>query len=330
MSRANPVPGLINPQVAYAPGLRGWTRLRMGLIRRRLKGWRREVRLFLGKPLGLLGLASIGLFALFALGQPVLMATVWQDQIYDPELGYDIQIFLHPAAPSRTHLLGTDPLGRDVLSRLVYSTRTSFGVGLSAALVGSLLATTIGVSAAYFEGKLDTILMTLADAFILLPPAVVLLIVGLIFEMNGLQLGVIFGVFAGAGSLALLVKAQALSIKSKQFVEAGRVAGGGGWRLIRTHILPNLISLLSVNMMFIVTGSVLIEALMSFLHRTDLRTSWGMMIWLALEDNMSGFDLVDEWFVIVPPALAIMLFCGGFYLIGRTLDEVTNPRLRAR
>src|SRR3970282_1437636 len=195
MGRANSVPGLLNPQLAYQPGLRGWVRLRLGLIRTRLKGLRKGARLFLGKPLGLLGLASIGLFALFALGQPVLMATVWQDQIYDPELGYDIQIFLHPAAPSRTHLLGTDPLGRDVLSRLVYSTRTSFGVGLSAALVGSLLATTIGVSAAYFEGRVDTILMTLADAFILLPPAVVLLIVGLIFEMSWLQLGVIFGIF---------------------------------------------------------------------------------------------------------------------------------------
>lgn len=330
MGRANSVPGLLNPQLAYQPGLRGWVRLRLGLIRRRLKGWRRETRLFLSKPLGVLGLASIGLFAVFALAQPLLMATLWKDQIYDPELGYDIRIFPHPAAPSAKHWLGTDPLGRDVLSRLVYSTRTSFGVGLSAALVGSLIATTVGISAAYFEGKVDTVLMTLADAVILLPPAVVLLIVGLIFEMNWLQLGIIFGVFAGAGSLALLVKAQALSIKSKQFVEAGRVAGGGHWRLIRTHILPNLISLLSVNIMFIVTGSVLIEALTSFLHRTNLRISWGMMIWLALKDNMSGFDFLDEWFVIVPPALAIMLFCGGFYLVGRTLDEVTNPRLRAR
>jgi peptide/nickel transport system permease protein len=288
------------------------------------------VRLYLAKPLGVAGLVSVVLFGLAAIVYPLLMSTVWQGQVYDPELGYDIEIFPHPSPPSGKHLLGTDPMGRDVLSRLVYSTRTSFVVGINAALVGSVLATAIGVSAAYYGGALDTVLMTLADAFILLPPAVVLLVLGLLFEMNAWQLGAIFGVFAGAGSLALLVKAQAQSVKGKQFVEAGRVAGGGGWRLIRTHILPNLLSMLSVNVMFIVTGSVLIEALMSFLHRTNLRTSWGMMIWLALEDNMSGFDLVDEWFVIVPPALAIMLFCGGFYLIGRTLDEVTNPRLRAR
>src|SRR3970282_2976921 len=107
MGRANSVPGLLNPPLAHQPGLRGWVRLRLGLIRRRLKGWRKETRLFLSKPLGVLGLASIGLFALFALGQPLLMATVWKDQIYDPELGYDIRIFPHPAAPSAKHLLGT-------------------------------------------------------------------------------------------------------------------------------------------------------------------------------------------------------------------------------
>ncbi len=330
MDREDHVPGLINPQQAYQSGLRAALRLRLRMIGRNLRAWRQDARLFLGKPLGVIGLASILLFALMALVQPLLMSTVWQSSVYDPEIGFDFDAMPHPSAPSSRHLLGTDVQGRDVLSRLVYAARTSFGVGLSAAVIGTLVATLVGVSAAYYEGVLDTVLMTVADAFILLPPAVVLLIAGLVFELNWLQLGLVFGVFAGFGSLALLVKAEARSIKSKQFVEASKVAGRGGWQLIRLHILPNLVSLISVNVMFIVTGSVLIEALMSFLKRTDLRLSWGMMIQLALENNMSLFDLRDEWHTIVPPAIAIMLFCGGFYLVGRTIDEVTNPRLRAR
>lgn len=330
MAQNASTPGLINPQQAYERGLRGWLRLRFRLIRRRLRGWSVETGNFLRRPMGVLGLASILLFLFLALGQPLLRATVWESSIYDPEIGFDFDFMPHPSAPSSAHLLGTDPLGRDVLSLLAYSTRTSFGVGLVAGLVGTVIATTVGVAAAYFEGRVDTILMTISDTFVLLPPAVVLLIVGLIFDMGWLQVGLIFGVFAGLGSLAILVKAQTQSIKSKQFIEASRVAGHGGWKIIRTHILPNLVSLLSVNVMFIITGSVLLEALLAFLQRTQLRISWGMMIWQALRNNMSLFSLKTEWHTIVPPALAIMLFCGGFYLIGRTLDEVSNPRLRSR
>lgn len=330
MAGQQAVPGLINPQQTYERGLRGWLRLRWRMLARLLRAWRDDGRQFLRRPLGVIGLASILLFALMALGQPLLMSTVWQSSVYDPEIGFDFDSMPHPSLPSARHPLGTDVQGRDVLSRLVYAARTSFGVGLSAALIGTLVATVVGVTAAYYEGVVDTVLMTIADAFILLPPAVVLLIAGLVFDLTWLQLGLIFGVFAGFGSLALLVKAEARSVKAKQFVEASKVAGRGGFKLIRLHILPNLISLISVNVMFIVTGSVLVEALMSFLRRTDFRLSWGIMIQTALENNMSLFDLSDEWHTIVPPALAIILFCGGFYLVGRTIDEVTNPRLRAR
>jgi len=329
MSKGQAVPGLINPQLSYERGPSGWVRLRVRLIGRRLRGWSEEWRLFIRKPLGVLGLSSILLFAFLAVGQPLLMSTVWESAIYDPEIGFDFESMPHPSPPSGRHLLGTDPRGRDVLSVLAYSTQTSFGVGLVAGLVGTVLATTVGVAAAYYGGKVNTVLMMISDTFVLLPPAVVLLIVGLILDMGWLQVGLIFGVFAGLGSLAILVKSQAISIKSKPYIEASRVAGRGGWRIIRTHMLPNLVPLLSVNVMFIITGSVLIEALLAFLQRTQLRPSWGLMIWQALSNNLSLFSLGTDWHTIVPPALAIMLFCGGFYLIGRSLDEVTNPRLRS-
>lgn len=314
--------------------MRAALRLRIRLARRRIRAWRVEARLFAQKPLGVIGMACVVLITGLTLLQPLLRATVWDDPIYDPNIGFDSESGAL-AKPSGRHLLGTDYLGRDIFSMLAYSAQTSFGVGLVAAAIGTVLATVVGIAAAYYEGLVNTVLMTIADAFILLPPAVVLLIVGLIFDMSWLHVGLIFGAFSGLGSLALLVKSEALSIKAKQYIEAGRISGGNGWRIIRMHILPNLISLLSVNLMFIITGSVMMEALLAFLKRTQLRQSWGTMIWQALETGsggtrMSGFDLPTHWHTLLPPVLAITLFCGGFYLVGRTLDEVTNPRLRGR
>jgi peptide/nickel transport system permease protein len=279
--------------------------------------------------MGIIGLVIIAFFALLGLIQPLLMSTVWDKATYDPFLGFDAAIESHPSLPSRTHLLGTDYKGRDVLSQLTFATRTSFVVGVVAALIGSIVATFVGVVSAYYEGAVDTILMTLADAFLLLPPPVVLLTIGLIIEMSGLQVGLIYGILAGMGSLAIMVKSHTLTIKSKQYIQAGQIAGGRTWRIIRVHILPNLLPLLAVNMMFVVTGSVMIEALMSYASGTVSRFSWGTMIWL-IQDQFRGGIVGLQWHVIIPPALAIMLFCGAFYLVGHALDELVNPRLRPK
>jgi peptide/nickel transport system permease protein len=319
--------GPINPQIAYQPGLRG---LFQGLGRRwarRLRNWRGELARFLKKPVGAVGIALIIFFALLGLVHPLLMSSVWDRPTYDPLLGFDAEV-VHPTMPSSKHLLGTDYMGRDVFSRLTLAARTSFGVGLVAAIAGTAIATIVGVVAAYYEGIVDTVLMTLSDTFLLLPPAVVLLTVGLIINMNWYQIGLVYGIFAGLGSLALLVKSHAQSIKSKQYIEAGRVAGDSGWRIIRVHILPNLTSVMAMNMMFIVTGSVLIEALLSYITDTADRFSWGTMIWQT-QQNFRGAAEGLQWHVLIPPALAIMLFCGAFYMVGRTLDDVINPRLRS-
>jgi peptide/nickel transport system permease protein len=257
------------------------------------------------------------------------MASVWEADIYDPELGYDIEAVPHPSKPSLKHPLGTDGSGRDVLSRLAAATGTSFGVGLVAAVVGTLVGTAVGTTAAFYGGKVDTVLMTMSDAFILLPPAVVLLVIGFIFEMSWLYVGLLFGSFAGLGSFALIMKSHASSVNSSQYVDSGRVAGGGNWRIMRVHVLPNLVAVIIVNMMFIATGAVMVEALLSYLGRTEFRLSWGTMIWTA-QDDLSSFAYGENLHVLIPPALAIMLFCGAFYLIGRSLEEVINPRLRSR
>lgn len=317
--------GLISPSSIYAPGLRGFIQRRATRYQIWLRNRGRQWKAFFGSPVALIALIIIAFFGLLALFQPLLMSKVLPNKIYDPLMGYDPD-FTHPSLPSGKHILGTDYKGRDVFSQLAFATRTSMGVGLISALMGTFIATIIGMSAAYFEGLLDTILMMFTDVFIMLPPAVVLLIVGLIFELTWVQVGLIYGVFAGLGSFALMIKVQTLSIKSKLYTQAARVAGGGHWRIISVHILPSLAALITVNMMFIITGSVMIEAILSYFERS-LRFSWGAMIWFTI-DSFRGAAEGLQWHVLLAPAIAIMLFCGSFYMLSRTLDEVVSPNLK--
>lgn len=313
----------------YDPGVKGLLR---GMLRRRRvqwAAWRREWGRFLTKPTAMIGMTILLVFMVLALIHPLLMDTFWDRTTYDPIVGFDAEMGPHPTFPSSRHVLGTDSKGRDVLSQLSFSARTSFGVGLVAAFVGTALATAFGLVAAYFRGPVEAVSMSFADAMVLLPPQVVLLIVGLIFEMNWLHVGLLFGVFAGLGSLTLLVKSHAATLIAKPYVQAARLAGGSNWHIIRTHVLPGLSSLIAVNMLFTANSAVMMEALLSFLGRTEFRMSWGTMIWLT-QTTFRESAFGEQWHVIIPPALAIMLFAGSFYLIGRALDEHVNPRLRQR
>ncbi len=298
--------------------------------RRRRRGRIRDfLAAFSNNPLGLMGFLVIALFALMAASHPVLMVTVWDRKTYHPMVGFDYDTAPHPNGPSVRHLLGTDSMGRDVLSQLLYSTRNSFGIGLTAGVVATAIAIVIGLLSAFYAGLLDAVLMVITDAFTLLPPPVVLLVVGLLFDLNWLAVGLIFGLFAGLGTLAITFKSQALSIRVKPYVEAARISGGGDLHILRVHFLPGMLSVMLVNMMFVVSQSVLIEALLSFFGRTQIRMSWGTMIWITQTTfRLSPFG--EQWHVVLAPALAIMLFCGSFYMIGRALDNVINPRLNER
>jgi peptide/nickel transport system permease protein len=264
-----------------------------------------------------------------AVSHPFLLATVWDRTTYDPLVGFEAQEGPHPLASSARHLLGTDNQGRDVLSQLLYAARPSFGVGLLAGLVAAATATFVGVLSAYFGGVADALLMGLTDLFIVLPPTLILLVVGLLVPLTWPQLALIYGLFAGLGGPAVVLRAHALSIKVKPFVQAARVAGGSNWHILSIHIFPAMIPLMLLIAMFTVTGAVLAEALLSFFGRTQLRMSWGTMIWYGQNTFQAG-TAGGQWHAILPPALAIMLFCGAFYMVGRAFDEILNPRLRER
>ncbi|MFQ5943795.1 MAG: ABC transporter permease [Anaerolineales bacterium] len=286
-------------------------------------------RVFRSHRYGMLGLAMIVVFGAMAMSHPLLMSTVWDRARYDPIVGFDSTYFPHPSAPSLTHPLGTDNYGRDVMSQLLYGARVSFGVGLVAGVVAAAISTLNGALAGYFGGWVDHLLMGLADVMVLLPAPVVLLIFGLLVRMEWPVMGVLYGFLTGAGALAIIVKSHTLTIREKPFVEAAQAVGGGDRHILRNHLLPGLLPLTAVNFFFTVVGAVLTESLLSFFHRTQVDLSWGTMIWIG-QETFRAFTIDGQWHAILAPALAIMLFCSAFYMVGRALDDVLNPRLRRR
>ena len=299
-------------------------RMRLTLAARSL---RQNWSMFVGTRIGVAGLAIIFFYLLLAAAHPILMNTVWEERIYDPVVGYAFDEARQPAPPSLHHPLGTDPLGRDILSQLMFSARSEFMLGLLAAVVTVTIGTTVGAVTAYFGGIVDTILMRLADIMIMMPGISVLIVLSALIGVEHFELALLIGILSGFGGTGVVLKAQALGVVVKPYIEAARAAGGGHVHIIFVHIVPNLLPLSFLYMMFTVTNAIFSEAVLSFLGLLDIRMSWGLMIHTT---ESAGYLLqVGEfWWLIFPASLSITLLCSSFYLVGRSLDEVINPRLR--
>ncbi len=246
------------------------------------------------------------------------------------DIGDVIEIRQQPAPPGNGHLLGTDPLGRDVMSQLMFGARAPFMLGIVAAVVTVFIGTTIGSISAYFGGILDGFFMRLADLLLMLPALALLIALSSVFiDYQLWHLAVLIGVLGGFGGTAIVLKSQALTVKVKPFVDAARVAGGSNTRIIFTHIIPNVLPLSFLYMMFTVTGAIALEATLSFLGLSNIDMSWGIMLQLAQTQGylLSGGNF---WWLLFPAGLAITLLAAAFYLVGRGMDEVVNPRLRGR
>ncbi|MGD8752499.1 MAG: ABC transporter permease [Anaerolineales bacterium] len=311
-------------------------RVRLNLFRRALRSnW----AMFAENPIGLIGLGVILFFGLFALAHPILISThkltfglverpIWDPVVYHPVSGFDLEIPFHPAPPSPRHLLGTDPLGRDIFSQLMFSTRFEFALGLITAIITVFIATTIGAVSAYYGGLIDTLLMRLADLVIMVPSIPILIVLSTLMEVGMVQLALVLGILSGFGSTTVVIKSQALTVKVKPYIEAARIAGGGDRHIILKHMVPNLMPISLLYMMFVVTGAIFSEAVLSFFGLTEIEMSWGLMINTT---QFFGYILnLDTWWLLMPASIAITLLSAAFYLVGRALDEVVNPRLRQR
>ncbi|MFC2037917.1 ABC transporter permease, partial [Chloroflexota bacterium] len=201
-------------------------------------------KVFAENRLAVFGIVLLLVFALLAVAHPILMATLWEARIYSPDTGFDISVMTHPSPPSSKHLLGTDAVGRDVLSVLLASTAPTFVVGLTAAITAALLGTISGALAAYFRGGVDTLSMQTADAFLLVPAPLLMIIIGSRFQdMSPAMFGLLYGVVTGLSAAAIVIRSHALTIMSKPFIEAARAAGGEGWYIVRKHLIPHLLPL---------------------------------------------------------------------------------------
>ena len=226
-------------------------------------------------------------------------------------------------APSWTHLLGTDQLGRDILSRAMYGSRVSVSVGLIVVAIAAAVALPIGLSAGYFGGWVDSLLMRLADTWISFPPLILILAIVAIAGTGVGNVMLAIGL-ASWPVFARLLRALTLSLKEQEFVLAARALGASDLRILLRHILPNTVQPLIVQGTLLIGVAVLAEAALSFLGfgAQPPAATWGNMI-------SEGFEVIRRslWPTILPGVL-IMLFVLAANFMGDRLRDVLDPRLR--
>jgi len=278
--------------------------------------------------LALVGVILIVLFAIMAVLHPILMATVWPRSIYSPDVGFDLNL-LHPALPGEGHILGTDALGRDVLSLLLAAATPTFIVGITAAVTAVVIGAAMGAVSAYYRGAIDAAFTRLSDVALLLPAPLFMVIVGFRFRevMGPVQFGLIYGLLSGVSSVAIVMRAYALTVMARPFVAASKVAGAGARHIILKDLLPHMLPLATLYMMLTVVGAVVSDAFVSFFGVSRPHENWGTMIYSAFALSNALASGV-QWHVLIPPALALSLFAAAFYLVARGVHEVADPRLR--
>jgi peptide/nickel transport system permease protein len=281
------------------------------------EGW----SIFKQSLLGRIGMTLLAVFGIMAICSYI---PPWLDPMYQPMTGVDPEIF-HSTGPSIRHWLGTDFMGRDILSQLLTGARVAFLVGVSAAFMSVFFGTAIGMIAGYMGKAVDTLLMRLADMIMVMPTLLILLLLAALFGQLSIWFIVIFiSLFRWPG-VSRVIRAQTLSLKQRPFIEAAKVAGASHLRIIFRHIMPNVLPLSFLYMTFRVTSAIVIEAALAFLGFGDPGTvSWGMMLqWVWKTGHMFK---APYW--LLPPGICISLITLSFYMLGRAMDEVLDPRLR--
>ena len=257
------------------------------------------------------------LFSIFivivALGAPFLAP-------YDP-LAIDVKHVLAP--PSAEHILGTDLLGRDILSRLIYGTRISLAVGVIAVGISLAVGTFLGALAGYYGGWVDGLISRFIDIMLCFPSIFLILAVIAYLEPSITNIMVVIGLTSWMG-VARLVRAEFLSLREREFVLSAKLLGASSLRIIFSHLLPNAFPPILVAATLGVGNAILIESALSFLGLgvQPPTPSWGNM----LTDGKSCLEVA--WWLSVFPGLAILFTVLTFNLLGEALQEITNPKKR--
>ena len=237
---------------------------------------------------------------------------------YDPS---DINVKAILLAPSFEHWMGTDGLGRDVLTRMLYGGRISLLVGLVAVGISTIIGIILGAISGYYRGWIDTLIMRLVDVMLSIPSFFLILAVIAFLTPSIINVMIVIGLTSWMG-VTRLVRAEFLSLQGREFVQASRTLGAKDARLIFTHLLPNSLAPIIVSSVLGVAGAVLLESGLSFLGLgvQAPQASWGNIL-------TDGKDYIQfAWWLSLFPGLAILITVLGYNLLGEGLRDALDPR----
>ena len=280
----------------------------------RIRNQRMNKNLFLkmlSNPLSKAGFIIIVCVFLLAMLAPIIAP-------YDPN---DINVKAILLAPSLQHWMGTDGLGRDVLTRMLFGGRISLLVGLVAVGISTVIGIVLGAIAGYYRGWVDTVIMRLVDVMLSIPSFFLILAVIAFLTPSIINVMIVIGLTSWMG-VTRLVRAEFLSLRGREFVQAARTLGAKDARLIFTHLLPNSLTPIIVSSVLGVAGAVLMESGLSFLGLgvQAPQASWGNIL-------TDGKDYIQfAWWLSLFPGLAILITVLGYNLLGEGLRDALDPR----
>jgi peptide/nickel transport system permease protein len=267
---------------------------------------------------GMIGLVILGAAVAMALLAPVLA---------DSAGLHAVNTVNNPAwaSPSKFGPLGTDHLGRSVMTQFIWGARISLLVGLSATVLAMLIGSIVGIVAGFVGGWVGAVLMRVTEWFLVIPFLPLAIVLAAIVGPSVQNVILVIGITSWP-STARLIRAQVLTLKERLYVDRSRALGASSWHLMTRHVLPNVSGLIIANTTLTVPVAILSETTLAFLGLGDpSRASWGKMLQEAFE---AGALTQQAWWYYVPPGVGIMLVVLAFTLCGHALEEVLDPRLR--
>lgn len=279
------------------------------------------MKLLLKSKTGTLGLIIVLTVAIIAPFASVLAP-------YDPTETHPTYMLQPPfwmEGGNMDHILGTDNLGRDILSRMIYGTQVSLLVGFSAVIIAGAIGAALGLISGYYGGIIDTVIMRFVDAFIAIPSLLITLVILTVVGPGLWTLIIVLGATNWVG-YARIVRGEVLSVKEREFVKAAQSIGVKDYKIMYKHLIPNVASSFIVTSTLSVASTIIAEAALSFLGMgiQPPAVSWGLML-------NSGKDyLAVSWWVATFPGLAITITALGIIFLGDWLRDVLDPRMHMK
>lgn len=271
----------------------------------------KNMKKLLRNKFAVLGMSIIALLLLTAFFAPVISPYGQSEQ----------NLYQRLLPPSSEHFFGTDDLGRDVFSRMIYGSRISLAVGFISVFIILFIGTSLGIISGYFGGKTDSVIMRFTDIVLCFPTFFLILLIIAFLEPNIFNVMIVIGLTSWPG-LARLVRAEVLSLKEREFISVAKMMGVDNLKIFAVHILPNIISPLMVYASLAIGGAILTESALSFLGLgvQPPMSSWGQIL-------TSGKDYIYiAWWLSVFPGIAILITVLAFNLIGEAIRDVFDPK----